>query len=44
LRVKRSFLPSFSLRQQKKKVALEGETFNKYAFAVYYCALAQQRN
>ncbi|WP_206666409.1 hypothetical protein, partial [Pseudodesulfovibrio senegalensis] len=44
LRVKRSFLPSFSLRQQKKKVALEGETFNKDAFAVCYCASAQQRN
>jgi hypothetical protein len=35
-------LPSFSLRQQKKKVALEGETFNKGAFTVFDCASAQQ--
>ncbi|KAB1441716.1 hypothetical protein [Pseudodesulfovibrio senegalensis] len=41
LRAKRSFLPSFFLRQQKKKVALEGETFNKCAFAVCNCASAQ---
>jgi hypothetical protein len=44
LRAKRSFLPSFSLRQQKKKVALEGETVNEGTPAVFYCASAQQRN
>jgi hypothetical protein len=38
LRVKRSFLPSFFLRQQKKKVALEGETFNKDAPTEFHCA------
>jgi hypothetical protein len=38
LRVKRSFLPSFSLRQQKKKVALKGETFTNHAPTMLHCA------